>query len=89
MESFIEDLYFGTMQKQEHPLYNSDCAPKEIETIKKDLLKSLPKEFKSRFMEYLDALGIECDEFALRSFKSGFCLGIKCVIDVFYANEKN
>lgn len=86
MAGFIEDLYFGNMEKQGHNIRNSDCAYEEIQTIieqEKYLMKNLPKEFRSRFMEYLDAWGIACDEFAFHSFKARFRLGAKYIVDVF------
>jgi len=86
MASFIEDLYFGTMQKQEHHIRNSDCAPEEIQSIireEKYVLDNLPEECRSHFMEYLDAWGIVSDEFAFQGFKAGFRLGAKCILDTF------
>lgn len=77
MAGFIEDLYFGNMEKQGHNIRNSDCAYEEIQTIieqEKYLMKNLPKEFRSRFMEYLDAWVLHAMSLLFIASKPDFAL---------------
>ncbi|MBQ7873916.1 MAG: hypothetical protein IJ306_01955 [Oscillospiraceae bacterium] len=86
MTNFIEELYYNNIDPRENLCKDNRNIKKELYIMSENedyLLKSLPDEYKKKFLEFVDAAGIVNGETNLNNFIAGFRLGACFAIDTF------
>lgn len=85
-EVFIDDFYYGNIDPQNSKLNQNKLFRKKMNALsesEKELLESLKNNELSLFEHYAEAWSYINSETNRDSFKSGFKIGAKFIIDVF------
>lgn len=83
---FIDDFYYGNIEPQNSKLNQNKLFKKKMNVLsesEKELFESLKDDELSLFEHYAEAWSYVNSETARDSFKNGFKIGAKLIIDIF------
>ncbi len=83
---FIDDFYYGNIEPQNSKLNQNKLFRKKMNTLsesEKELFESLKEDELSLFESYTDAWSYINSETNRDSFRNGFRIGAKFIIDIF------
>lgn len=83
---FIDDFYYGNIEPQNSKLNQNKLFRKKMNTLsesEKELFESLKEDELSLFESYTDAWSYINSETNRDSFRNGFKIGARFIIDIF------